>query len=86
MNNELSSLLLLPPVLQMYVNEMMGRDRIACIIAMKMGRLLVWDATCIYTLVPSHLPSIAGYAGATAPSTESLKRGIYQYIMIKCLI
>ncbi|XP_073967700.1 uncharacterized protein [Choristoneura fumiferana] len=43
----------------------------------KMGRPLVWDATCIDTLAPSHLPSTANRAGAAADSAECLKRRKY---------
>ena len=40
----------------------------------KMGRTLVWDATCVDTLAPSHLTSTAGCAGAAAASAETFKR------------
>ncbi|CAH1639389.1 unnamed protein product [Spodoptera littoralis] len=43
----------------------------------KLGRSLVWDATCVDTLAPSHLPITAGCAGSAAASAESLKRRKY---------
>jgi len=43
----------------------------------KLGRSLVWDATCVDTLAPSHLPSTAGCAGAAAAGAENLKRRKY---------
>ncbi|KAI8423332.1 hypothetical protein MSG28_014346 [Choristoneura fumiferana] len=42
-----------------------------------MGRPLVWDATCVDTLAPSHVPSTSVTAGAAASSAESLKRRKY---------
>lgn len=42
-----------------------------------MGRPLVWDATCVDTLAPSHVPSTKVTAGAAASSAESLKRRKY---------
>lgn len=32
-----------------------------------------WDATCVDTLAPCHLPSTMGCAGAAAASAETLK-------------
>ncbi|XP_061717664.1 uncharacterized protein LOC133525431 [Cydia pomonella] len=42
-----------------------------------MGRPLVWDATCVDTLAPSHIPGTKVDAGAAASSAESLKRRKY---------
>ncbi|KAJ8716959.1 hypothetical protein PYW08_005358 [Mythimna loreyi] len=39
------------------------------------GRPLVWDATCVDTLAPSHFPSSSCCAGAAA--AENLKRRKY---------
>ncbi|KAJ8712801.1 hypothetical protein PYW08_008105 [Mythimna loreyi] len=39
----------------------------------KMGRPLVYDATCVDTLAPSHLPSSSCCAGAAAAAAENLK-------------
>lgn len=43
----------------------------------KPGRPLVWDATCIDTLAPSHLPATISQAGAGAASAEDAKRRKY---------
>ena len=43
----------------------------------KMGRPLVWDATCVDTLAPSHLPRTSSEVGAAAVSAESHKRRKY---------
>ncbi|XP_028156297.1 uncharacterized protein LOC114349906 [Ostrinia furnacalis] len=43
----------------------------------KVGRPLVWDATCVDTLAPSHLPQTSSGAGTAAASAESLKRRKY---------
>ncbi|KAJ0176783.1 hypothetical protein K1T71_007962 [Dendrolimus kikuchii] len=43
----------------------------------KMGRPLVWDATCVDTLAASHLPDTAVVAGAAAARQEDLKRRKY---------
>lgn len=42
-----------------------------------MGRALVWDATCVDTLAPSHLTGTSTRAGAAASSAEELKRRKY---------
>ncbi|XP_063544059.1 gastrula zinc finger protein XlCGF26.1-like [Cydia strobilella] len=42
-----------------------------------MGRPLVWDATCVDTLAPSHIPGTKVDAGAAASSAENLKRRKY---------
>ncbi|XP_047984805.1 uncharacterized protein LOC125225240 [Leguminivora glycinivorella] len=42
-----------------------------------MGRPLVWDATCVDTLAPSHVPVTSVAAGAAASSAESIKRRKY---------
>lgn len=43
----------------------------------KMGRPLVWDATCVDTLAPSHLPGTSSDAGHAASAAEDLKRRKY---------
>ena len=43
----------------------------------KVGRPLVWDATCVDTLAPSHVASTAGCSGAAAAAAETLKRRKY---------
>lgn len=43
----------------------------------KMGRPLVWDATCVDTMAPSHLPFTSLQAGAAAVKAENLKRHKY---------
>ncbi|KAJ0179217.1 hypothetical protein K1T71_004929 [Dendrolimus kikuchii] len=43
----------------------------------KMGRPLVWDATCVDTLAPSHLPMTESGAGNAAASAEDVKRRKY---------
>ena len=40
----------------------------------KSGRLLVWDATCLDTFAPSHLPSTTREAGAVAAQAEQSKQ------------
>ena len=37
----------------------------------------MWDATCVDTLAPSHLPSSSCCAGAAAAAAENLKRRKY---------
>lgn len=51
----------------------------------KMGRPLVWDATCVDTLAPSHLPQTSVEAGSAAASAESLKRRKYADVSNTCL-
>ncbi|XP_075975622.1 uncharacterized protein LOC142976226 [Anticarsia gemmatalis] len=51
----------------------------------KMGRPLVWDATCVDTLAPSHLPSTSICSGAAAAAAESLKRRKYANLIGDCI-
>lgn len=51
----------------------------------KMGRPLVWDATCADTLAPSHLPATSLEAGAAAAAAESLKRRKYACLSNTCI-
>lgn len=50
------------------------------IVPWKMGQPLVWDATCVDTLAPSHLPGTIDRAGAAASKAEDLKRHKYVYL------
>ncbi|XP_063389650.1 uncharacterized protein LOC134675368 [Cydia fagiglandana] len=43
------------------------------LIPWKMGRALVWDATCADTLAASYVPSTSGRAGAASDTRERLK-------------
>ncbi|XP_063534956.1 uncharacterized protein LOC134744938 [Cydia strobilella] len=43
-----------------------------------MGRVLVWDATCVDTLAPSHLPRTSFRAGAAAEAAEGKKFAKYR--------
>ena len=47
------------------------------LIPWKMGRPLVWDATCVYTLASTHLPMTKSGAGNAASTAEDLKRRKY---------
>lgn len=47
------------------------------IVPWELGRPMVWDATCVDTLAPSHLPRTSVEAGAAADSAEDLKRRKY---------
>ena len=47
----------------------------------KMGRTLVWDATCVDTLAPSHLPRTACCVGSAASQAEDLKRRKYSSLI-----
>ncbi|XP_052759361.1 uncharacterized protein LOC128202586 [Galleria mellonella] len=40
----------------------------------KMGKCLVWDATCVDTLAPSHLSKSSSCSGAAAVIAEAIKR------------
>lgn len=46
----------------------------------RIGRALVWDATCVDTLAPSHLHGTSTEAGAAANNAENLKRHKYSVI------
>lgn len=48
------------------------------LIPWKMGRVLVWDATCVDTLAPSHLHGTILRAGAAAEAAEKLKIAKYR--------
>ena len=41
----------------------------------------MWDATCVDTLAPSHLPSTACCVGTAAAGTEILKRRKYNNLI-----
>ncbi|XP_063368267.1 uncharacterized protein LOC134656640 [Cydia amplana] len=43
-----------------------------------LGRVLVWDATCVDTLAPSHLTGTSNQAGAAAKAAEKLKMHKYR--------
>ncbi|XP_072930332.1 uncharacterized protein [Epargyreus clarus] len=43
----------------------------------KQGMSLVWDATCVDTLAPSHISVTSTHAGGAAEAAESLKRRKY---------
>lgn len=47
------------------------------LVAWKFGRTLVWDATCVDTLAPSHVDSSSSRAGAAAMSAECSKKRKY---------
>ncbi|XP_073960116.1 uncharacterized protein [Choristoneura fumiferana] len=49
------------------------------------GRPLVWDATCVDTLAPSHIHATSGQAGAAAASAESNKRRKYAALGEACI-
>ncbi|KAI5632514.1 DM DNA binding domain-containing protein [Phthorimaea operculella] len=49
----------------------------------KLGKCVVWDATCVDTLAPTHLPSTSRCAGAAAASAEILKRRKYADLLNK---
>lgn len=44
------------------------------------GRALVWDATCVDTLAPSHLSGTITKAGAAAEAAENAKRRKYEVL------
>ncbi|XP_072937198.1 uncharacterized protein [Epargyreus clarus] len=46
----------------------------------KQGRSLVWDATCVDTMAPSHIQATSMRAGAAAESAEAVKRRKYANI------
>ena len=43
-------------------------------------QVLVWDATCLYTFAPSHLPSTAMNPGVVAMQAEQAKRAKYTHL------
>ncbi|XP_063618720.1 uncharacterized protein LOC134791601 [Cydia splendana] len=47
------------------------------LIPWRLGRTLVWDATCVDTLAPSHLQATSVKAGAAATTAEQNKRRKY---------
>lgn len=44
------------------------------------GRALIWDATCVDTLAPSHIRGSAFKAGSAAEAAESAKRRKYEVL------
>ena len=50
------------------------------ILSWKSGKVLVWDATCPYTIASSHISAAAREAGAVAAQTEYLKIAEYVYL------
>lgn len=48
------------------------------LIPWKQGRCLVWDATCVDTLAPTHLPTTNNRGGAAACTGEVTKRRKYE--------
>ncbi|KAL0860637.1 hypothetical protein ABMA27_009987 [Loxostege sticticalis] len=51
----------------------------------QLGRPLVWDATCVDTLAPSHLGTTSLRAGAAATAAEAAKRRKYANIANSCV-
>uniref|UniRef100_A0A2A4JCX9 Uncharacterized protein n=1 Tax=Heliothis virescens TaxID=7102 RepID=A0A2A4JCX9_HELVI len=51
----------------------------------KLGRTLVWDATCVDTLAPTHLPRTACCAGSAAAQAENLKQRKYSSLIGICM-
>ncbi|CAG9128019.1 unnamed protein product [Plutella xylostella] len=49
------------------------------------GRSLLWDATCVCTLAPSHVQSTAANAGAAAEAAARLKKLKYSQLMQRYL-
>ena len=55
------------------------------LISWKQGRPIVWDATCVATLAPSHLPGTAIKVGSAAASAEAAKRRKYASLSGECI-
>lgn len=55
------------------------------LIPWKNGRTLVWDATCVDTLAPSHIGVTAVRAGAAAAAAEGTKRRKYATLISDCI-
>lgn len=52
------------------------------LVAWSQGRSLVWDATCVDTLAPSHIRATSVSAGAAASAAEDLKRRKYSSLSL----
>ncbi|CAH2247862.1 jg12234 [Pararge aegeria aegeria] len=48
------------------------------LIPWRLGRSLVWDATCVDTLAASHIQATSSMVGAAATSAEQSKRRKYE--------
>ena len=52
----------------------------ASVVPWKRGRMLVWDATCVDTLAPSHRVLASSEAGAVADDAENRKKLKYSHL------